>query len=285
MGATNKPATKQLTRRWSALARDYEAAVLSPFLRGVRFPLNAALRRTAIRWRRDGSLSRRIAIDLGCGTGPAFPVLACHFPLVIGIDFAPGMLVASVKRARDCRRRTVVVPNAGAVAKEIARWASTQRPPRILIARADIGSLEPLEAAADVVLAINSLVPASNQAVAPLFAMLARITRRRGTAILVFPALDGLAHLTRLHQRRRQAASDSPVQFVRWSDGLVRDGSGLIQKYYLPDEIRFLLRAHGFRIVGMKRLTYPWQLADAFGWGSFTGQPPIWDWYIEARRA
>jgi hypothetical protein len=35
----------------------------------------------------------------------------------------------------------------------------------------------------------------------------------------------------------------------------------------------------------MKRLTYPWQLADAFGWGSFTGQPPIWDWYIEARRA
>jgi SAM-dependent methyltransferase len=273
----------KLTRRWSSLARDYDSAVLSPFLPGVKFPLNGALRRLAMEWRRDGSLSGRIALDLGCGTGPALPILSRYFPLVIGVDFAAAMLEASRRRVRTCNADVVVVRGAGAAAREIARWSSTGHPRRIVLARADLNDLRPLNGVADVVVAINSLVQPVKRAAAPLFRRLAQATQSGGTAIVVLPALDGLAYLMGLHER--YGGSQRPVDVVRWRDGMMKDGSGMVQKYYRPGEIRALLRTQGFRRPMLQRVTYPWRLAEAYGWGSFRGQPPVWDWYTEANRA
>lgn len=270
-------------RRWSALARDYDQTVLSPFLDGVRFPLAGALRRIAHRWHRDRSLDRRVAIDLGCGTGSALPLLAQHFSLVVGIDFAPGMLAASLQRVRQFRHDAMVLRDDAArgAAREITNWTGS-RQRKILLARANLQHLRPLEQTADIALAINSLVTVTDRG-RTLFHALARVMRPGGVAILVLPALDGLAYLLQLH--RRYGYTPAPIESVNWQRGLVQDGSGFIQKYFLADEIRDHLTAHGFRLTRIEPLRCPWAVVGASGWGFFPRHPRIWDWYVEAIRS
>jgi SAM-dependent methyltransferase len=267
--------------KWSALARDYDSAVLSPFLPGVNFPLHRTLRHLVAPWRRDGSLPTRVAVDVGCGTGPALPLLARYFPLVIGIDFAPGMIKASLRRTRDAGHQPLVIRGTSALAKAAARTSSGFVTRCVLVAQADLYRVGSLDIAADVVLAINSALATTAIRRTKQFEAIARLTRSGGVAIFVLPALDGLAHLVRLHEQQR---SLHPVHSVRWDTGIVKDGSGVPQKYYVPSEIRELLDRSGFRILRMKRITYPWRIVKQYGWGAFHNAPPTWDWYVEARR-
>jgi hypothetical protein len=109
------------------------------------------------------------------------------------------------------------------------------------------------------------------------------VTRPRGRTALVLPALDGLAHLLALNHRREH--TNPPVTLIDQGNGIVEDEVGLPQKYYLPDEISTLLSTHGFRDISIQRITYPWRMMRAFGWGYFPSKPRTWDWYVEAVRS
>lgn len=57
-----------------------------------------------------------------------------------------------------------------------------------------------------------------------------------------------------------------------------------IQRFFHDNDIKPLFEKFGLNIIEYKKLYYPWDLAEKFGYGYFPGEEEIWDWFIVAEK-
>jgi len=57
-----------------------------------------------------------------------------------------------------------------------------------------------------------------------------------------------------------------------------------IQRFFRENDIKSLFAKFGLNIIEYKKLYYPWDLAEKFGYGYFPREENIWDWFVVAEK-
>ena len=271
---------------WDALSETYHQDVISPFSRGVSFRFETDVRRILGRWKRDGTLESRAAVDFGCGCGDALLTLAGSVGIAAGIDLSDQMLNKSQarleKRGIDlCRLRgpksvslLARMLNPSYQCNHVAR--------QTVLVTGNLFELGMLRGRVDLGVSINSICPPTAKQAKLMFDGIARSIKAQGRLILVLPSLDTMYYLERLfwrHHRRPWGGGR-----INEKEGAFVEPDGFQQKFFTPHEIVRLCAWKGLRIVRMEKIRYPWELMRRFGWGFFPGRPRLWDWYVVADR-
>jgi len=252
------PLREMAPRDWDRMAGDYFEAVVSPLRDGVPGPLLRVL--DAIPRSR-----RLVAGDLGCGTGTLLPALADRFRRVEAVDFSSAMLARA--RAR-CRQR------------------------HVRLHRADLANLRKLHGRLDVAVAVNSVLTPDPKRLDRIFAELAAVLRPGGMLIAIFPPMEAilyqgfLIHERERHQNPAGARGRTSRILERAKYDFVHgtyNEEGGAQKFFYDFELRHRLRRAGFRRIRVGRVPYAWGEAVG-GYESFPGEPPMWDWLVQAVR-
>jgi SAM-dependent methyltransferase len=245
-------------RDWDRVAADYFGEVVSPLAAGIPRPLSRALDTIAVP-------ARKTVADLGCGIGTLLTPLAARFGRVIGVDFSPAMLA----RARTtCRARNVS------------------------FRRADLADLRALHGTLDVATTINSVLTPDAERLDRVFGELAAVLRPGGVLLGIFPSMEAVLYSGFLiHERARRRTSAVRARALTslvlerakydFVHGTYRE-EAQAQKFFYAFELGYRLRRAGFRRVHIARVLYPWDTVG--GYERFPGEPPMWDWFVRARR-
>jgi SAM-dependent methyltransferase len=272
---------------WDDLARHYHQDVITPFDPKVDFRLRRDLNGQFRAWRRDGTLDRRVVLDLGCGIGEAIEMVAGTVGVAAGIDFSDGMLDASQRRleAAGLQVRRLGGSQSLRQLRRLVdrREASADTPPLAVLARGNLLRLRSLEESCDMALAINSTAAESLTQAYRMVQQICACIKPGGVLIAVFPALDNVDYLRRLHQRHK--ADMRNLGHVSDDGRMYIHGDGEPQKFYTPEEIGELCDCHGLQIQRLDKIRYPWKVVARYGWGYFPRSPRLWDWYLVAKRA
>ncbi len=253
------PALHEMAARdWDRVAPDYFAEVVSPFHTGVPRPLLRALDALP-------ATRRKTVADLGCGIGTLLPTLATRFRRVYGVDFSPGMLAR-------------------------ARAACPGR--HVSLHRADLANLRSLRGRLDVAVTVNAVLTPDPDRLDRIFAELAGVLRPDGVLLGVFPAMEPVLYQGFLiHERERQrrdparARTSTSRILERAKYDFVHGtytADSQTQKFFYAFELRYRLRRAGFRRLRLGRVCYAWGEGTG-GYESFPGEPPMWDWFVQAR--
>ncbi|QDV33657.1 class I SAM-dependent methyltransferase [Tautonia plasticadhaerens] len=253
--------TRAQSRHWSRHASNYDELFLDPFEPGVENPIVPAIGAVPD----PGS---KLAIDLGCGTGPLLPMLLGRFREVVAIDFAPAMVDAARQR---------LGPDADRVQFHV-------RP---------MDQLDDFTDRVDVAVAINSIVMPDVRDVDRTLSAIRRALRPGGVFFGVVPAIDAIQYQTMLLLDRALEQGNAPAEADRLAQqqaehhlydfGFGRFAfRGLRQKFWQSFELDYRLRKAGFGSVRLDQVLYPWDANLPLG-EHFRGQPRSWDWAFEAR--
>jgi len=247
-------------RHWNRIARNYHAEVISPFQEGVENPLPGTLRRLRGAPRLD-------VVEYGCGTGALLPLLSSRFRHVTAIDFSEGML--------DEARKQSVGPN-------------------VELVRHDLRDLTPFRERFDVAVVVNAVLAPDPRDVNRILDGIFASLRPGGRLLGVFPAMEPVLYQAMLifeeeiesvreekralsRTRRRLERSKFNFELGHYDEG------GLRQKFFYNFEIAYRLRRAGFREIRLGKVLYPWD-PEQMGYEMFPDQPPMWDWFVRARR-
>jgi SAM-dependent methyltransferase len=247
-------------RHWNKIARNYHDEVISPFQQGVENPLPGALRRLRGARRLD-------AVEFGCGTGELLPLLSFRFRHVTAIDFSQAMLAEA--------RKKVVRSN-------------------VEFLRQDLRDLSTFRERFDVAVVVNAVLAPDPRDVNRILDGIFASLRPGGRLLGVFPAMEPVLYQAMLifeeeiaavpeekralsRTRRRLERSKFNFELGRYDEG------GLQQKFFYQFEIAWRLRRAGFRHVRLGKVLYPWD-PEQMGYEIFPDAPPMWDWFVSARR-
>lgn len=245
---------------WSKAAASYEKEFIDPFLKDVRSPLKAALKRLAA----NGA---KTVADLGCGIGPLLPFLAEKFLRVIAIDFAAGML-------------------------DRAKLRCTAANVEFLHRR--LTDLTPIRGKLDVAVSVNSLVMPEVSEQEAVLGQIRDALRPDGRFVGILPAIDGVHYQTMLlvdrardrgqpePAARKNAAALNDHSLYDFAFGLFRF-QGLEQHFWQPFEIDYRFERCGLKVLRRKKVHLSW--SQFGGSESLSKLPPPWDWFFEAKRA
>lgn len=247
-------------RHWNRIARKYHEEVISPFQEGVDNPLPGALRRLRGARRLD-------VVEYGCGTGSLIPLLASRFRHVTAIDFSEAMLAEARKQAAAAN---------------------------VEFLRHDLRDLEPFRDRFDVAVVVNAVLAPDPRDVNRILDGIFGSLRPGGRLLGVFPAMEPVLYqamlifeeeIASVHEekralsrtRRRLERSKFNFELGRYDEG------GLRQKFFYQFEIAWRLRRAGFRHVRLGKVLYPWD-PERIGYEMFPDAPPMWDWFVSARK-
>jgi ubiquinone/menaquinone biosynthesis C-methylase UbiE len=211
--------------------------------------------------------SETVVADLGTGTGNLLPYLK-HAKKVYAVDKAENM---------------------------IAKARQTNHPPNVEFIRADIRELT-LPNNADLVVALNSLWPASLSDYSNLLAGTHRNLTDGGALVMMAMSFEAMLFYTNLHLAWRieclgEAEPDAyrfltrkHAETMNNMFGFVQVKSNLLQKFWGGDELSERLESHGFTVIQISKHELPW--------GSYFPQEPewikqrpnFWMWCVEARK-
>ena len=192
-------------------------------------------------------------VDLGCGIGTFIRRFGSRFDSIVGVDFSQGMLDRAERR---CDGSGTIEWLCGDVARISHR----------LVARADL------------TVSLNLITSTSAAKRDALWASVARVTKRRGWAIVSIPSLESAEYVADALARSgfgRIAGHSRP-------GGLVPRGRDL-QKFYQRAEVRDAMVRHGFSSVRVQPIWYPWSEEGVLG-SSMRGRPLPWDWVVVGRK-
>jgi len=233
---------------WDRIAPKWTAEVFNT-LRCARSPVVREGLKTA------ASTSSNIA-DFGCGTGTYLPLLSRLFDEVHGFEQSQRCVEIARKRMRT--RRNVKV--------DVAHRANP-----------------PMRSRFDAVLCVNvALHPERREWRQVLRAMKAML-RPRGRFLLVVPALESAALVTRARRPHIDPLVPAVKHFrPRIRPGVVRFG-GVPTKHYSAAELRSELKALGLGGIRVQRVEYTWRSHGITPPPSLRAEKP-WDWFVTARR-
>jgi len=256
--------TTDYKKWWDSLAYNYEGKVLSPLYPGVKNSIYDFVANLS------SEKFKRVA-DLGCGRGEFLVFLADHFEEVWGIDWSERMLSVAEKTLK----------------------AKTN----VHLKKLDIRDLKTWYGYFDLVFAINTIAPDTPGAAKRILREIFSSLRAGGLFVAVFPSFDAVLYQRELTYKAHVEDELPPIEawektddyFVRRNKldlekGMYADDSVHLQKFFTEHEVYSLLTTTGFRNIVMKKVLYPWDLAQKYGYGYFPGRPEIWDWFVNARR-
>ena len=241
---------------WNRLAPRFESEVFHVLANDRRRIIASEVARVA-----DPTAT---AIDLGCGTGRAIPMLARQFARVVGVDLSPALIV----RARRATRR---LPNVELLAADLVT-------PPVGI---PCGRL---------VLSINAILAPDDTIMRTLVQRIAEYTAPGGHALVVVPALESmlLAALVACEWARR---SDSRCAAIARRSSLTNIGAGAtamrvggtMTRHFSRAALTGELTRAGLRVRRLERVEYSWrtEFRDPPAW--LRGVRPF-DWLAIADR-
>lgn len=193
--------------------------------------------------------SHPLLVDLGCGVGSFVQKFGDRFSEVIAVDFAARIIARAKDRCTDRSGVTWMVADIASAFK-------------IIGTRADLTVCMNV---------ITSPSPAKRKA---LWTCLAKVTKRRGYALIVVSSLESnrMVEQRYLRQNRRLASK---------SNGLVRREDSW-QKHFERTELVTTLAHHGFTVSRLGRVAYSWAHEGLRNSRGAKTQP--WDWICLAQR-
>jgi SAM-dependent methyltransferase len=233
-------------KEWDKLADDFEREVCDI----TRETKGKEIARLVLGLR--PSPRKSVLVDLGCGIGTFVERYGKLFRATFAVEHAPRIIARAKKRLAA---RTDIV------------WLTSNIPP----AATRIGPL------ADLTVCMNVITMPNERIRAQMWDGIARVTRRRGHALIVVPSIESDRMVERIAYgtSRAQAKADAP-------DGLVERG-GSRQKHFARRELYELLEQHGFRATKLMRVSYPWQ-KEGLRKPRDAGTRRPWDWLVLAQR-
>ncbi|MBL7955015.1 MAG: methyltransferase domain-containing protein [Flavobacteriales bacterium] len=206
----------------------------------------------------------RCATDLGCGVGRTLPMLAERYAKVYAVDVSSQCLEVAERSASAYSN--------------------------IRYVHADLSKDRNGYPAADVVLCINTLLNAAIEVRGPLIERTVRSVKRGGHLLLVVPSLNSALLTAYRHLQWNLRIGMDPKEAQREaalnSKGL-EHGTVYIDnvptKHYLKEELEALLDAHGFDVLAIEKLEYPWS-TEFDSPPRWMKAPYPWDWFVAAQR-
>jgi SAM-dependent methyltransferase len=206
-------------------------------------------------------------VEFGCGTGTLLPLLSSRFRRVTAVDFSERMLAAA--------RRQPVGSN-------------------VSFRRLDLRELSSLREHFDVAVVVNAVLTSDAREVNAILAGIFESLRPGGRLYGIFPAMEPVLYQAMLIFEEESGAVKEPKRALsrtrrrlerskfNFELGLYKD-EGLQQKFFYDFEVNHRLRRAGFRWIHIGKVLYPWD-PERIGYEIFPGEPPMWDWFVCARR-
>jgi SAM-dependent methyltransferase len=188
---------------------------------------------------------RGVLVDLGCGIGTFIARFGRQFRQVIGVEYCPQI----IERAR---RTCAGVSHVTWLCVDIPKVPNQ------------------FQHIADLTVCLNVITSPSSARRSLLWATIARITKRRGAAIVVVPALESALHVAQ-HEGGRVRS----LKRAKRGDLMVRSGAS--QKFFERSEVQRLMETHGFTSVRVVPIRYPWS-EEGLSNDAMPKDDLPWDW-------
>ncbi len=243
--------------QWDEYADCYHSHIISPLQDGVKNPLLSEL---------DAMDANIRVADIGSGRGDLLPHLK-KFEKVYAIDFSRKMLRKAEEKANAENIRFI---------------------------QADMRSLSRLGITFDVAVAVNSILQPDTNDVDRSLQEIYMSLAKGGVLKAVFPSMEAVLYHFQLVYEDQLSRCRSPGQTLRNTKKIVERSKYSIitstytdgaesQKFYYKFELRNRLKKAGFVGISFKKVLYPWGNASG-DYEDFPDMPPIWDWYVSARK-
>lgn len=243
---------------WNRIAHSYDQEIFDVFKSDKDKKLRVYFDRYAD--------NNRTAIDLGCGTGKAFPYLSPAFKKVFAVDISDKCLdIAANKQYTNIEFQKVDLTNS-----------------KLKLPQADFG------------FCCNVLLLPDLQKNIAIIENAYRALKPGAAAIFVMPALESILfyawRLIEWYKKEGVMPSDIPDSELSYFSGSKRDlFQGLIRidgvttKHYLHPEIEVIFADAGFKIQKIDKIEYEWttEFAEPPSW---LKAPYPWDWLVEVSR-
>lgn len=213
------------------------------------------------RWLQRYSNRKHVAIDMGCGTGKAFPYLSPMFRQILGVDISAALLKIAAKapfKNVKLRKLDLAVP---------------QRLP-----------------SADFVFCCNVAILPNEKKNTGIIRNVQKALKPNGHAIFVLPSLESGIYsgwqLVKWFEREKIPFQKIPRADLRFFEGGTKSLlqgfmkiDGVPTKHYLEAEIRVLFDQAGLSIKTIDKLEYNWNTEFDHP-PAWLGKPYPWDWLV-----
>lgn len=206
-----------------------------------------------------------LAIDVGCGTGKAFPYLSRMFGNVLGID----------------------------ISSELLKVASEAPFPNVSLQQMDLSVPQELPPA-DFAFCCNVAILPDMEKNMGIIRNVTAALKKNGKAIFVVPSLESGLYsgwrLVKWFEREGTSFDGIPKSDLEFFEdgtrnllrGYMKIG-GVPTKHYMETEVQVLLDEVQLRVTKIDKLEYNWdtEFADPPAW---MGKPYPWDWLVECEK-
>ncbi len=208
--------------------------------------------------------NKKIIADFGCGTGNSIPYIS-KFKKIYQIDFSENLL-------KQNKNIYINLKNIEYINQEISKTILKEK--------------------VDVIIAINSIFPKKYDEFDEHIINLVRNIKKEGEIILILPSFEALTFLYQIESHYKFNNGLNPIEIKKYIQnvivnynydplGYVITASGLIQKYWLKEEIEFRLQKYNFKKLSIEKLNLNWktQLKKP----EYINYPKFWFWMISIK--
>lgn len=206
------------------------------------------------------------AIDFGCGTGKALPLLTPRFKSVFAVDISGECLLAA--RARGFKN--------------------------VQYKRADLASKKAKLPVVDFVFCCNVIMLPEVVRNEQMFLNIQRSLKPGGVAMIVVPSTDSMLfsawRMIDWYRKENVAVDDIPASELAYFSGPKRDLlqgviriDGVPTKHYSAPELQVLMERAGLTLLKLEQLNYDWtsEFSEPPQWMK---KPYPWDWLVICSR-
>lgn len=242
---------------WNRIGANYGEEIFDAYQEDREGKLKRYLRKHA---RKD-----RFAIDIGCGTGKAFPYLSSMFGQVHGVD----------------------------ISSELLKIAEEAPFSNVTLRQADLSVPQDLPSS-DFAFCCNVAILPDMEKNLGIIRNVASSLKKSAGAVFVLPSLESGLYsgwrLVRWFEKEGTSFDEIPksdLEFFEDGTKSLLNGymkiSGVPTKHYLETEIRVVFEEAGLRVTTIDKLEYNWdtEFSDPPTW---MGPPFPWDWIVECEK-
>ncbi|MBS1918767.1 MAG: class I SAM-dependent methyltransferase [Bacteroidetes bacterium] len=242
---------------WEKIAPSYDSEIFDVLHHDKRNIISSVITKIASK--------NKTVIDIGCAIGKWIPLLSPRFKKVFAIDI-------SVKNLERAKSNNSSYKNVEYIRINMSNGKSK-------IPQCDFA------------ICINAILTADLQKRISFFSSMSKALKNGGHIILTVPSLES-SMLTSiisnqfnidkniLHKKRSMAITSR-----QWNN--IRQGNVEIDniptKHYLKEELQYLLKNEGFRIIKTEKIEYDWK-TEFNNPPRWLNDPYPWDWMVLAQK-
>lgn len=244
---------------WDKIAKTYEEEIFDVFKSSKKGKLKGIVQKYAGKG--------KFAVDFGCGTGKALPLLAPLFYKVLAVDISQKCL-------------------------DIAKTAGYKN---VEFERVDLAAPKNKIPPADFAFCCNVAIGDNNKRNFSILRNVLKSLKKGGTAVIVIPSLESASfsamQMLKVYESEGVKHHDIPKEefdhLTPAQHELIQKGifhiDGHPTKHYLFAELYSFLNAGNFEIQNIDRLEYSWD-TEITSPPKWLRDPYPWDWVVEVKR-